>query len=85
MQHPTTRRSFITAGSLGFLGLSLRQALSAAADAASPPNGKAKAVILFWLEGGLYARIPAFWPTSRSRHKVPRKPQSVALPATPRH
>src|SRR2546422_3116448 len=52
MQHPTTRRSFITAGSLGFLGLSLREALSAAADANSPVNGKAKAVILFWLEGG---------------------------------
>ena len=32
MQHPATRRSFITAGSLGFLGLSLREALSAAAD-----------------------------------------------------
>ena len=27
MQHPTSRRSFITAGSLGFLGLSLREAL----------------------------------------------------------
>src|SRR5260370_17924177 len=52
MQHPTTRRSFITAGSLGFLGLSLREALSAAAAADSPPDGKAKAVILFWLEGG---------------------------------
>src|SRR5216117_3897083 len=52
MQHPTTRRSFITAGSLGFLGLSLREALSAAAEANSPVNGKAKAVILFWLEGG---------------------------------
>src|SRR5712671_2356423 len=50
MRHPTSRRSFITAGSLGFLGLSLREALSAADDA--PANGKAKAVILFWLEGG---------------------------------
>src|SRR5258706_976992 len=52
MQHPTTRRPFVTAGSLGFLGLSLREALSAAAAADTPPNGKAKAVILFWLEGG---------------------------------
>lgn len=52
MQHPTTRRSFVTAGSLGFLGLSLREALAAAATAESPVNGKAKAVILFWLEGG---------------------------------
>ena len=50
MRHPTSRRSFITAGSLGFLGLSLREALAAAEDA--PANGKAKAVILFWLEGG---------------------------------
>src|SRR3954447_10584148 len=52
MQHPASRRSFITAGSLGFLGLSLRQALSAAAETGTAPNGKAKAVILFWLEGG---------------------------------
>src|SRR5438270_10690589 len=52
MPHPTTRRSFVTAGSLGFLGLSLREALSAAAAARSPLNGKAQAVILFWLEGG---------------------------------
>src|ERR1700692_3688265 len=52
MQHPTTRRNFITAGSLGFLGLNLRQTLMAAAEANSPAIGKAKAVILFWLEGG---------------------------------
>jgi len=56
MPHPTTRRSFITAGSLGFLGLSLRDTLSAAAGddspGAAPASGKAKAVILFWLEGG---------------------------------
>jgi hypothetical protein len=37
---------------LGFLGLSLRDALAAEAIAKSPANGKAKAVILFWLEGG---------------------------------
>src|ERR1700716_1892002 len=52
MQHPMNRRSFVTAGSLGFLGLSLREALSAAAATKSPASGKAKAVILFWLEGG---------------------------------
>jgi uncharacterized protein (DUF1501 family) len=52
MLHPASRRSFITAGSLGFLDLSLRQTLSAAAETSSAPNGKAKAVILFWLEGG---------------------------------
>lgn len=52
MRHPNTRRSFITAGSLGFLGLSLSEVLSAAAAANAPAAGKAKAVILFWLEGG---------------------------------
>ena len=52
MQHPTTRRSFVTVGSLGFLGLSLRDLLSAAATTASPVEAKTKAVILFWLEGG---------------------------------
>src|SRR5258708_6859512 len=52
MQHPNTRRSFISAGFLGFPGLSLRDALAAAADAETPPNGKARSVILFWLEGG---------------------------------
>ena len=52
MHHPTTRRSFVTVGSLGFLGLSLRDVLSAAATAATPEESKTKAVILFWLEGG---------------------------------
>src|SRR3989440_11511874 len=52
MQHPTSRRNFVTAGSLGFLGLSLREALAAAAKSESPVNGKAHSVILFWLEGG---------------------------------
>ena len=52
MQHPTTRRSFVNAGSLGFLGLSLRNALAAEAASKLPVDGKAKAVILFWLEGG---------------------------------
>jgi hypothetical protein len=42
----------VSAGSLGFLGISLRDALAATAEAKSPVNGKAKAVILFWLEGG---------------------------------
>src|SRR5436190_2016862 len=68
MQHPTTRRSFITAGSLGFLGLSLREALSAEADAASPANGKAKAVILFWLEGGP-SHIDTWDPKANSNFK----------------
>src|SRR5437867_9509800 len=68
MQHPTSRRSFITAGSLGFLGLSLRDALSAAAEANSPVNGKAKAVILFWLEGGP-SHIDTWDPKTNSNFK----------------
>jgi uncharacterized protein (DUF1501 family) len=52
MQHPVTRRTFVSAGSLGFLGLSLRDVLAAATESNSLANGKAKAVILFWLEGG---------------------------------
>src|SRR6266852_788945 len=66
MRHPTSRRSFITAGSLGFLGLSLREALSAAA--AAPANGKAKAVILFWLEGGP-SHIDTWDPKTNSNFK----------------
>src|SRR2546428_14035455 len=77
MQHPTTRRSFITAGSLGFLGLSLRDALSAAADANSPVNGKAKAVILFWLEGGP-SHIDTWDPKANSN----LKPISTNVPGT---
>jgi uncharacterized protein (DUF1501 family) len=68
MQHPASRRSFITAGSLGFLGLSLRQALSAAAETGSAPNGKAKAVILFWLEGGP-SHIDTWDPKTNSNFK----------------
>ncbi len=51
MKHPTTRRDFLSAGSLGFLGLSLDQYLAAAATKA-PEKAKANSVILFWLEGG---------------------------------
>src|SRR5215472_11456315 len=68
MQHPASRRSFITAGSLGFLGLSLRQVLSAATEAGLKPNAKAKAVILFWLEGGP-SHIDTWDPKSNSNFK----------------
>ncbi len=51
MHHPTSRRSFISAGSLGFLGLSLKEYL-AAAEAKAPSKATANSVILFWLEGG---------------------------------
>jgi uncharacterized protein (DUF1501 family) len=52
--HPATRRSFLSVGSLGFLGLTLSEYLSAADKAAAraPVAGKANSVILFWLEGG---------------------------------
>jgi Protein of unknown function (DUF1501) len=51
MQHPRTRRSFLSAGSLGFLGLNLNEYLRAAET--QPPSGAtANSVILFWLEGG---------------------------------
>ena len=40
------RRQFLSAGSLGFLGLNLADLLRA------KPNGKAQSCILLWLEGG---------------------------------
>lgn len=40
------RRNFLSAGSLGFLGLNLADLLRA------KPNGKAQSCILLWLEGG---------------------------------
>src|SRR3989440_5138544 len=75
MQHPNTRRSFISAGLLGFSGLSLRDALAAAADAETPPNGKAKSVILFWLEGGP-SHIDTWDPKPNSNFK----PISTSVP-----
>ena len=68
MQHPTTRRSFVNAGSLGFLGLSLRNALAAEAASKLPVDGKAKAVILFWLEGGP-SHIDTWDPKTNSNFK----------------
>ena len=44
------RRGFLRVGSLGLLGISLRNYLMAAESMA--PNGKAQACILLWLEGG---------------------------------
>jgi len=49
--HPTSRRDFLSVGSLGFLGLTLSEYLQAAATKA-PAQAKATSVILFWLEGG---------------------------------
>ncbi len=48
-----SRRDFLKAGSLGFLGIHLSQFLAAqSAMAASGDNPKAQACILMWLEGG---------------------------------
>src|SRR5436190_18496225 len=49
--HPSSRRDFLSVGSLGFLGLTLSEYLQAAATKA-PAQAKATSVILFWLEGG---------------------------------
>ena len=68
MRHPISRRSFVSAGSLGFLGLSLREALAAEAASKSPAGGKAKAVILFWLEGGP-SHIDTWDPKANSNFK----------------
>jgi hypothetical protein len=51
IRHPFSRRNFLSVGSLGFLGLTLREYL-AAASTARPGKARANAVILFWLEGG---------------------------------
>ncbi|MBI1787793.1 MAG: DUF1501 domain-containing protein [Acidobacteria bacterium] len=65
MRHPASRRDFLSAGSLGFLGLTLSDYLAAA-----PAKGKAKAnaVILFWLEGGP-SHIDTWDPKSNSNFK----------------
>jgi len=46
----SSRRAFLQAGSLGFLGINLPQMLRAAD--AKPAKGKAQSCILLWLEGG---------------------------------
>ena len=66
-KNPTSRRDFLTVGSLGFLGLTLRDTLAAAA--ASPgAAAKANSVILFWLEGGP-SHIDTFDPKPNSNFK----------------
>ena len=65
--NPTSRRDFLTVGSLGFLGLTLRDTLAAAA--ASPAaTAKANSVILFWLEGGP-SHIDTFDPKPNSNFR----------------
>src|SRR4030088_2865304 len=50
--HPSSRRDFLSVGSLGFLGLTRSEYRQAAATPKSSPQGRATSVILFWLEGG---------------------------------
>src|SRR6202167_3426655 len=51
-RHFNSRREFLNAGSLGFLGLNLSEYLQAAAARVPSPHAKANSVILLWLEGG---------------------------------
>ncbi|MGH9721051.1 MAG: DUF1501 domain-containing protein [Bryobacteraceae bacterium] len=70
MRHPTSRRDFLNAGSLGFLGITLGDYLRAAAAEKPPSKAKAKAnaVILFWLEGGP-SHIDTWDPKTNSNFK----------------
>jgi uncharacterized protein (DUF1501 family) len=65
--HPTSRRDFLTVGSLGFLGLTLRDTLAAAASSPAAA-AKANSVILFWLEGGP-SHIDTFDPKPNSNFR----------------
>ena len=67
MKHRTTRKDFLNVGSLGFLGLSLGDYLSAAAAGLTAP-AKANSVILFWLEGGP-SHIDTWDPKTNSNFK----------------
>ena len=59
-----TRRDFLRAGSLGFLGMGLPGYLAAAPAA----SAKVKSVILFWLEGGP-SHIDTWDPKANSNFK----------------
>ena len=67
MKHLASRREFLSAGSLGFLGLTLGEYLAAAATK-TVGEAKANAVILFWLEGGP-SHIDTWDPKSNSNFK----------------
>jgi len=75
MRHPVSRRDFISAGSLGFLGISLNGYLRAAAASKVAAGGKVNAVILFWLEGGP-SHIDTWDPKKNSNFK----PMSTNVP-----
>jgi uncharacterized protein (DUF1501 family) len=61
-----SRREFLNAGSLGFLGLTLSEYLAAAKQPGA--NARANSVILFWLEGGP-SHIDTWDPKSNSNFK----------------
>jgi uncharacterized protein (DUF1501 family) len=69
-RHPGSRRDFLSVGSLGFLGLNLAEYLAAASASTgkAPAAAKAKAVILFWLEGGP-SHIDTWDPKTNSNFK----------------
>src|SRR5919106_522038 len=69
-RHPASRRDFLSAGSLGFLGLTLSEYLAAASDSTGKAvaPGKVNAVILFWLEGGP-SHIDTWDPKANSNFK----------------
>ncbi|MBM3794968.1 MAG: DUF1501 domain-containing protein [Acidobacteria bacterium] len=72
MTNKASRRNFLEAGSLGFLGLSLASYLKAAPAVG---KGKANSVILFWLEGG-----PSHIDTWDPKRNSNFKPISTSLP-----
>src|SRR6267378_1262118 len=85
--HPSSRRDFLSVGSLGFLGLTLSEYLQAAAT--TPAQGKATSVILFWLEGGP-SHIDTWDPKPNSNFKpistkVAGSQVSELLPKLARH
>ena len=68
MRHRASRRDFLNAGSLGFLGLSLGDYLAAAETSGVRAGAKANSVILFWLEGGP-SHIDTWDPKTNSNFK----------------
>jgi uncharacterized protein DUF1501 len=69
VRHPTSRRDFLNAGSLGALGITLSDYLrAAAAKEPSSAKPKANAIILFWLEGGP-SHIDTWDPKTNSNFK----------------
>ena len=73
-KHYSSRRDFLNAGSLGFLGLTLSEYLKAS-SVDTPKGAKANSVILLWLEGGP-SHIDTWDPKPNSNFK----PISTSVP-----